>query len=219
MIHDQGLPMHLWEEASSKVVYVHNRIPHKILGNKTPKEVFTGKKPKVSHLRIFCFPMFIHVPREKRTKLEPSGKKGTFVGYNETSKDYIIYIPKKRQIEISRDVTFDEDEAFRRSRESHMDEDREEQGARRDVVMVDSTPKEPISEVQIEIVESEIPIDPPREAAVTKKRPAWLQNTLQEAKGHAAPKRSFRESERPHKFSSYVVLMIKIICSEPSTFE
>jgi hypothetical protein len=90
MIHDQGLPMHLQEKTSNTIVYVHNRIPHKILGNKTPKEVFTGKKPKVSHLRIFGCPMFIHVPKEKRMKLEPSGKKGTFVGCNENSKAYII---------------------------------------------------------------------------------------------------------------------------------
>jgi hypothetical protein len=42
---------------------------------------------------------------------------------------------------------------------------------------------------------------------------------LQEVEGHAAPKGSFRESKRPHKFSSYVVLMSKIIDSKPSTFE
>jgi hypothetical protein len=93
MIHDQGLPMHLWVEASNTVMYVQNRSPHKILGNKTPEEVFTGKKLEISHLRIFGCPMFIHVPKEKRMKLEPSGKKGTFIGYSETSKAYIIYIP------------------------------------------------------------------------------------------------------------------------------
>jgi hypothetical protein len=81
MIHDQGLLMHLWAKASSIVVYVQNRSPHKILGNKTLKDVFTEKKPEVSHLRIFRCPVFIHVPKEKRTKLEPSLKKGTFVGY------------------------------------------------------------------------------------------------------------------------------------------
>jgi hypothetical protein len=25
--------------------------------------------------------IYIHIPKEKRTKLEPSGKKGTFMGY------------------------------------------------------------------------------------------------------------------------------------------
>jgi hypothetical protein len=92
MIHDQGIPMHLWAEASSIVVYVQNRIPHKILGNKTPKEAFTGKKPEINHLSIFCCPIFIHVPKEKRIKMEPEGKKGSFVGYNETLKAYRIYI-------------------------------------------------------------------------------------------------------------------------------
>jgi hypothetical protein len=93
MIHDQGLPMHLWAEASSMVVYVQNISPHKILGNKTYEEMFTGKKPEVSHLRIFGYPKFIHVPKEKRIELEPSRKKGTFVGYSETLKAYRIYIP------------------------------------------------------------------------------------------------------------------------------
>ena len=109
------------------------------MGNKTLEEVFVGKKLEISHLRIFRRPMFIHVPKEKRTKLEPSGKKGTFVGYSETSKAYKIYIPGQRQIEIKCDVTFDEDEAFKRSRESHMDEDREEKEAPMDTIMVDST--------------------------------------------------------------------------------
>ena len=54
-------------------VYVQNRSPHRVLGNKTPKEMFSGEKPEVSHLKIFGCPVCIHVPKEKRTKLEPSG--------------------------------------------------------------------------------------------------------------------------------------------------
>jgi hypothetical protein len=61
------------------------------LDNKTPEEVFFGKKPEVSHLRIFGCPIYTHVPKEKRTKLDPSGKKGIFVGYSESSKAYRIY--------------------------------------------------------------------------------------------------------------------------------
>lgn len=38
LIHDQDLPMHLWEEATRTVVYVQNKSPQRILGNKTPKE-------------------------------------------------------------------------------------------------------------------------------------------------------------------------------------
>lgn len=77
--------------------------------------------------------MYIHVPKKKRKKLESSGKKGTFVGYNETSKAYRIYILGQHQIEVSQDVTFDEEVAFKRSRESHMEIDSEEQEAPKDV--------------------------------------------------------------------------------------
>ena len=75
MIHDQDLPMHLWVEATRTAVYVQNRISHCVLGFKTLEEMFTGKKPKVSHLKIFGCPVFVHIPKEKRTKLDPSGKK------------------------------------------------------------------------------------------------------------------------------------------------
>ena len=85
MIHDQSLPMFLWAEASRTAVYVQNRCPHKIVKNMTLEEAFTRVKPEMGHLRIFGCPVYIHLPKEKRPKLEPSGKKGTFVGYNESS--------------------------------------------------------------------------------------------------------------------------------------
>ena len=90
MLHDQYLPMHIWAKAAKTTVYVQNHTPHRVLENKNPKEVFSGKRPEVSHLRIFGCPVYIHIPREKRTKLDPSGKKGIFVGYSENSKAYRI---------------------------------------------------------------------------------------------------------------------------------
>jgi hypothetical protein len=74
------------------VVYVQNLSLHQILKNTTPEEAFTGVKPEVGHFRIFGCPVYFHVPKEKRTKLDPSSKKGTFVGYSESSKEYRIYI-------------------------------------------------------------------------------------------------------------------------------
>ena len=92
MLYDQYLPMHLWAEAARTAIYVQNRISHSALGFKTPEEIFTGKKPEVSHLKIFGCPVYIHIPKEKRTKLDPAGKKGIFVGYCEVSKAFRIYI-------------------------------------------------------------------------------------------------------------------------------
>jgi hypothetical protein len=147
MIHDQHLPMFLWEEASMTAVYVQNISPHKTLRNMTLEEAFTGVKPKVGHFRIFGCPVYIHIPKEKRTKLDPSGRKGTFVGYSESSKAYQIYILGQRQIEVRRDVTFEEEVAFMRSRGSRMEIDSEKQEE-----MVPSPPHPPT--VQRETIEA-----------------------------------------------------------------
>jgi hypothetical protein len=71
--------------------------------------------------------VFIHIPKEKRNKLEPSGKKGIFVGYCEVSKALRIYIPGHRHIEISRDVTFDVEAALKKSRRCPLEEVYEEE--------------------------------------------------------------------------------------------
>jgi hypothetical protein len=94
MIHDQDLPMHLWAEVSRTVVHVRNRSPHKVLEKKTPEEMFIGEKPEVIHLRIFGCPVYVHVPKDKRSKLDPSGKKGTFVGYSETYEQIVDMLTK-----------------------------------------------------------------------------------------------------------------------------
>ena len=108
--------MHLWAEAVKTGVYVQNRTPHRVLENKTHEEVFSRKKPKVSHLRIFGYPLCIHIRKEKRTKLDPLGKKGIFVGYIESSKPYRIYFPGFKKNDISRDVTFNKDSTYKKSR-------------------------------------------------------------------------------------------------------
>jgi hypothetical protein len=105
LLNDQGLSMYLWGEAAMTKIYVQNRIPHHILKDMTPEESFSGKKPNVEHLRIFRCHVYFHIPKNKRNKLKPLGKKGIFMGYNESSKAYIIYIPKQNKSEVSRDVT------------------------------------------------------------------------------------------------------------------
>jgi hypothetical protein len=121
MANDQNLSMFLWGEATMTVVYVQNRSPHRILKNVTHEEAFLGKKPSVERLRIFGCHVYIHVPKDKRKKLEPSGKRGIFIGYSESSKAYRVYVPGQQKIEIGRDVNFDEIIAFKKSIEEPID--------------------------------------------------------------------------------------------------
>ena len=90
MLHDQGLPMHLWEET---VVYVQNRCPHRVLGMSTLEEAFTGKKLNVSHLNIFGSSVYVLVTNNARKKLEPTVEVGIFLGYTETPHNYRVYFP------------------------------------------------------------------------------------------------------------------------------
>jgi len=112
MLHDRGLPKFLWAEAANTIVYVQNKSSHQALDFKTLEEIFIGKKPDVSHFRIFGCLVYFHVPKEKRNKLEASAKNGIFVGYSENSKAYRIYVSAQRDVEVSHDVTFDEDTAL-----------------------------------------------------------------------------------------------------------
>jgi hypothetical protein len=77
----------------------------------------------VEHLIIFGFHVYFHIPKDKRNKLEPSGKKGIFVGYSESSKAYIIYISEQHKIEVNRDVTFNENMAFKKFIEETIEEE------------------------------------------------------------------------------------------------
>jgi hypothetical protein len=127
LLNDQGLSMFLWGEAAMTAIYVQNRSPHHILKGMTPEEAFSGKKPNVENLRIFgCF-VYSHIPKDKRNKLEPSGKKGIFVGYSESSKAYRIYITEQHKIEVSRDMAFNEKMAFKKSIEKSIEEEEHEE--------------------------------------------------------------------------------------------
>jgi hypothetical protein len=215
LMNDQGLSIYLWREAAMTTIYVQNRSPHGILKDMTPEETFSGKKPNVKHLRIFGCPVYIHIPKDKRNKLEPSGKKGIFVGYSESYKSYIIYIPEQHKIEVGRDVTFNEKMAFKKSIEESMEEEYEE-------------PKEesthlPKSQNE-ELEQLDHPMQPcePIESVIVpkiRKRPAWLEATLQEAEILKAPSGTFRESKKPKRFSSYAAYMTKVKNEEPTTFE
>ena len=109
-------------------MYVKNHTPHQLLDNKTLEEAFSGEKVEVNHLRIFGFTMYIHIQKEKRTKLDPSWRKVIFIGYNDTSKSYRIYFLGFNKIDISRDVTFDEDSTYSRFNRLPIEEVEEPKG-------------------------------------------------------------------------------------------
>jgi hypothetical protein len=74
----------------------------------TPEEKFTGKKPNVSHLRVFGCIAYMHVPDEKILKLDPKVDKCIFIGYSLEQKVYRCFNPSTQKLQVSKDVVFDE---------------------------------------------------------------------------------------------------------------
>ena len=107
--------MHLWAEACNTAVYVKNRCPHRVLGMSTPEEYFTHKKPHISHLKIFGSPVYIHVTKDAKKKLEPTIEVGIFVGYTETPHNYRVYFPNSQMTVVQRDIKFNEEKAMKLS--------------------------------------------------------------------------------------------------------
>jgi hypothetical protein len=222
MIHDQDLPMCLWEEAAMETVYVQNRLSHSALGLKTPEEMFTRKKPEVSHLKIFGFPVFIHIPKEKRNKLEPSGKKGIFVGYYEVSKAFKIYVPGQHHIEINRDVTFDEDIALNKYKLCQLEEVYEEEllipnTAMREVPRATEPVREVVTSPDEELLEDHDIVEvqePPQMTILHKRNLAWARELIQDGEKYGVPEGTTRQGKRPKPFSSYTALMCDLLENE-----
>jgi hypothetical protein len=57
-----------------------NMSPHHILKNITPKEAFTGVKPRLKNSGYSGAQCIFHVPKEKNSKIDLSGRKDTFMG-------------------------------------------------------------------------------------------------------------------------------------------
>ncbi|KAI5343342.1 hypothetical protein L3X38_011218 [Prunus dulcis] len=112
MLHEKGMPYSLWTEAVHTAVYLLNRCPTKALNNITPFEAYSGRKPGIAHLKVFGSLCFVHVPTELRHKLEPKSTKGVFVGYATCEKGYRVFDPVSNKLLLSRDVTFDEENAW-----------------------------------------------------------------------------------------------------------
>jgi len=82
MLNEKNLPNYFWAEAVATIVYIMNRTSTAIIHGMTLEEKFTSKKPDVSHLRMFGCIAYVHVPDEKRSKLDPKAEKYIFIGYS-----------------------------------------------------------------------------------------------------------------------------------------
>ena len=90
--------------------YLINRSPSVPLGFDILERVWTGKDVSYSHLKVFGYKAFVHVPKKQRSKLDSKSTPCIFVGYGDAEFGYKLWDPKEKKMIRSRDVVFHENE-------------------------------------------------------------------------------------------------------------
>ena len=111
MLVARNLPSFLWDEAVSHANYLRNRAGTRALDGRTPYEAWYGRKPNVSHLREFGCDVWVLDESTGLSKLNPRAKKMVFMGFVDGSKSIRYYDASTRKIKVSRNVSFNENEA------------------------------------------------------------------------------------------------------------
>ena len=105
---EKNMPHHFWAEAVNTTVYIMNRTPTVVVHVVTPEEKYSGKKPDLSHFKVFGCIAYVHIRDELRNKLDPKAEKCIFVGNSVEQKGYRCYNPVTRELCVSKDVVLDE---------------------------------------------------------------------------------------------------------------
>ncbi|CAA7019223.1 unnamed protein product [Microthlaspi erraticum] len=109
LLSEKEMPRFLWPDAARWTAYVLNRSFTKAVTGMVPEERWSGFKPRVDYFRVFGSVAHVHVPEQRRIKLDDRSQKCILLGVSEESKAYRLYDPSTKKIVVSRDVFFEED--------------------------------------------------------------------------------------------------------------
>ncbi|GKD92335.1 putative ribonuclease H-like domain-containing protein [Tanacetum coccineum] len=106
MLIDFKLPTTFWAEAVNTACYVQNRVLVTKPRNKTPYELFLGRKLALGFMRPFGCPVTILNTVDHLGKLDGRADKGYFVGYSINSKAFRVFNSRTRIFEENQHVQF-----------------------------------------------------------------------------------------------------------------
>ena len=101
ILHEKDMPNFYCAEVTSTTVYLVNWCTANGVHVLTPYEIFVGTTPILSHLKVFGSIVYVHIPNEKRQKLDPKSKKCILVEYSSEQKGYKCFNPSTRAVQVS----------------------------------------------------------------------------------------------------------------------
>ncbi|GJS89091.1 putative ribonuclease H-like domain-containing protein [Tanacetum coccineum] len=120
MLADSKLPTTFWAEAVNTACYVQNRVlvikPH----NKTPYELFLGRKPALSFMRPFGCPVTILNTIDHLGKFDGKADEGFFVGNSTNSNAFRVFNSRTRIVEENLHVQFRENTPILQEVQKHV---------------------------------------------------------------------------------------------------
>ena len=75
-----------------------------MLVENNPHEVWTSNNPSLTHLKVFGCDAYVHVPKEKTTKLDNKFVRCIFIGYEDGLKGYNIWNLETNKVVYNQDV-------------------------------------------------------------------------------------------------------------------
>ncbi|CAI7850663.1 unnamed protein product, partial [Closterium sp. NIES-53] len=111
---DSGLPLWFWPLAIRHATVIKNRVLTHVGGQHwVPMEKWSCKKPLVDMLRVFGCMGLVHVPKEKRDKLQAAAVWAVHLGLARGTKGWLMWDPKSNTIFTTRDAKFMEGLMFK----------------------------------------------------------------------------------------------------------
>ncbi|WCJ44342.1 Retrovirus-related Pol polyprotein from transposon RE1 [Euphorbia peplus] len=108
MINERRLPKYFWGEAVNTACYVLNRVLIRSILNKTPYELWKGRKPKIGYFRTFGCKCYVLNTKEYLSKFDSKADEAIFLGYSTHSKAYRVFNKRTQTLDESIHVKFDE---------------------------------------------------------------------------------------------------------------
>lgn len=97
LLHSSGLDETFWAEAANAVVFTVNRAGSSPQKGKTPFQVWHKRECNMQIFQEFGRRVSVHVPKQKRLKLDAKNQIGIFVGYSEEIKGYRVFFSRQNQ--------------------------------------------------------------------------------------------------------------------------
>lgn len=176
MIHSKNLAQHFWGEAINTACHIINRVYLRPETNKTPYEIWRGKKPTVKYFKTFGSKCYILRDRENLGKFDTKSDEGIFLGYSTNSRAYRVFNKRTETVMESINVIVDDEEVQRSiSGEEKQIDSVDTSAAPTGIIELSSKESldesSPTTSGSITFKDEDIPANPPRQSRMRHTHP------------------------------------------------